>query len=156
MDRNVDFFSKFDVSVHTAKMSDKVLFVLKNSRSLCEYPADDISVHDYHESLTNLIDFYKKVEAVYTFTYKKNHMFTVSVTEPHNSHGVLHELESSLEVECFGKYGFKYFIGDILSILRQELYAHLMEVAWHPNRVQDWCFEYNQQTFTNDLDKLKI
>ena len=40
---------------------------------------------------------------------------------------------SSVKIETFGKYGFQYIIGELLGLLHTDLFAHILEEAWHPD-----------------------
>ena len=80
-------------------------------------------------------------------------MFTITIKEPYDDEL---DMETRIYVECVGKYGFKYIVGDILKKMRADLFEELIVVTWHPKRVVDWCFDEEQLEVKRKFDALTL
>ena len=47
-------------------------------------------------------------------------------------------------MQLYGKYGFRYIIGDLQKVIYRELHEELIAKAWHPSRVESWCYDEDQ------------
>ena len=120
-------FSEFDIlSDRTAYFSDRNQYLITESDSM-------------------KLAFYRLIETTYTFNYKGIRMFTVNVSEPEKCLVRIYDI-ARVEIEGYGKYDCWYFIGDLYALLYKDLFAHIIEVAWHPDRCFKWCFAHDNQT----------
>ena len=107
-------------------------------------PYSDKNPFDMNERVPLHMSFYRIGETIYTFNYKGCRVFTVTVNESKNICALIHEsITPRINIETFGKYGCRYFMGDLFAILHFDLFAHIREVAWNPDRCFNWCFSYD-------------
>ena len=78
-------------------------------------------------------------------------MFTVVAVEPLMEGSICLDIDSTIRLDCFGKYGFRYIIGDLLSIMRHDLYEQLIATSWHPDRFREWCLPYDYEGVFSEL-----
>ena len=65
-----------------------------------------------------------------------------------------YDVEIRIYIQSYGKYSFKYIIGDLNKIFYKSLFAELMVKTWHPNRVEDWCFDADDFAIRNDFERV--
>ena len=148
-----DIFSSFDVEIsdpilnptwHFSMTSNRT--TVKECNSWYSLFCEQNTTLNWKERNASRIAFYRMIESAYVFKYKDLQMFTVTIAEPEQTCEVLDKVISRITIEANGKHNCWYFIGDLYAIMYKDLFAHIIEVAWHPDRCFKWCFAHDNET----------
>ena len=142
MRSNRDFFSQFDVKIDCPVLNPKWHF-LSQLGVVSDHTTFFTERFYMNERIPMQLTFYRMIDSTYTFSYKGLHMFTSKVNEPDSMCSVMKKNIPRVNIEGFGKHGCWYFLGDLYALLYKDLFAHILEVAWHPDRCFKWCFAYD-------------
>ena len=147
MRSNPEFFSQFNVKISDTVLDPKWHFTMLSKLGIVtesDLPYSDKNPFFMNERIPLHMAFYRLGKTISTFNYKRCRMFTVTVNEPENICNIIHEsISPRIKIETFGKYGCRYFMGDLFALLHADLFAHIREETWHPDRCFKWCFAYD-------------
>ena len=130
MSMQPDFFTNnFSVAETRVIMREKESFTPKMTATLvvCRGAFGHISVCSPSEKVRQKF-FYGKLQKLYNFTYNGRSMFLVTITDPYLCVGrkdpylCVGSIDDgqTIHIDTYGKYGLRYFIGDIFKLLKRQ------------------------------------
>ena len=158
MDNNPEFFMNFELSERGKCNTMKQPRF--NFKMLSESSAEGNCIARICNQLCYMV-YYKTANTVYDLRYNGKLLLRIVVLLPLSTYREdeleesLQQIESRLYMQLYGKYGFRYVIGDLHKVIYRELHEELITKAWHPSRVESWCFDEDQLAiktqFENEL-----
>ena len=160
MEHNPEFFELFELSERDK--SNATQPPRFNFKMLT-----DLNNDEYNSGIARICSqlcymvYYKSADTVFELKYNGKMILSVVVILPLSTfrENDLEEsyvsFEKRMYMQLFGKYGPKYVIGDLHKVIYRDLHEELIAKAWHPDRVENWCFDEDdlaiQAQFANEL-----